>query len=294
MTSKPYIKRIAQILLFGLIATLLLVSLASFWIRTTIFDTATFTRVATDSIAQQSSRDAIGRLVTNRALEQYPTINALAGDRLAASVSSLLASDLAARSITTVVSSAQSLLVSPAKPPIEIDLRGIKTTIVTLQSAAGDNSAVGRIDSTQLPDTVTLIDTSGLPNFYNVTIVLLWLGPLTLLSAIILSVIWILKAGTGTIARRILIMLGLYAATGLVARAAGPIIEPVFISIARDADSQSLLGALYSGFIAPFNTAAVLLAVVAGSLFVLLFVAQFLYRRYSISVHITRKNLGKK
>ena len=57
--------------------------------------------------------------------------------------------------------------------------------------------------------------------------------------------------------------------SSLIALLVGPLTRPVFLTAARDAPAQTLLGNIFDGFIAPFNSQAIFVGVVASALLAL-------------------------
>lgn len=275
-------------LLFGTIIGLLLISLSSLWLNRVAFDNERFTSIATDALLEQSSRDSIGQLVADRALENRPILNRLLAEPIANVVSSLLATEPAQKSVERAVREGQLLFTSPEQPPVVLDFTGYKSVIATAQQLI-PNEGEQRIDVNDIPDSIVLIDTTKLPNYYEYSVYTHLAGPATFVSAVALAGIWIWRGKANRYRRTLAILLAVVAAA-MIALVIGPIAEPSFISIGRDAASQTLLGNLYQAFITPFRNQALLLGGVALVGLVALIVTHALRNKYQFELKTTKRN----
>lgn len=119
----------------------------------------------------------------------------------------------------------------------------------------------------------------------------LWLGPAALLTAILMLIWWIRYQGSRYYVYRSQIALAIIIATSGLALIIGPLVEPVFISIGRDAASQTFLGNLYRGFITPFQNQALLLASVSALSLAILVLWQQVLSKYRVKVSIVPRKL---
>jgi cytochrome bd-type quinol oxidase subunit 1 len=287
-THTKYIVKIS--LFFTVVATLLIIALTGFWLQRTFFNTERFTQIASTSIVSESSRQSIGTLVAERVFANRPALESIFSDRLSSFTAGILATDSAQKIIQTAAQEAQLLITSPRRDPVVLNLTSIKTAITGVQSITQTPDAERRINIGDIPDSITLIDTSELPNVHNLAVYVLWLGPISLLIASIAIIWWILRATKKYRLRRVQIVFSVLIATAIIAVVLGPLIEPAFIAIGRDAASQTLLRNLYEAFTLPFTNQALLVGLVGviGLLSTTLY-AHFL-SKYSVHLHIQKKN----
>ena len=275
----------------GTIAVLVLVSLASFWLQFTIFDTNNFTAIATQAVKKESSRRSLGELVAKRVFEKTPTLQTVFSDRLAKHIAGVLDTDMADSSINRLVRESQLLVTSPQRGPITIELTGIKAAIASAQSLVGRTDDSARINAGRIPDEVILIDAVGLPNIYRQATMFIWAGPLSLMLAAGLIIWWVLKASYWP-ARllRFKVALISVALGALFTAILGLLIEPAFVTLGRDVSSQTLLRNIYDAFMSPlYNTAAI-----TGTVSILVIATigswQWFARRHVVSPTIKKKS----
>lgn len=288
--AKYYLLKLS--LLISTLAVLVLVSLTSFWLQFTIFDTDHFTTITTQVVEKESSRRSIGELVANQVFEKTPTLRTVFSDRLAEHIAGVLNTDRAKSSINRLTRESQLLITSPQREPITIDLTGIKTAITSAQDLTGRAEDNARINVDSIPDEVVLVDTTELPNVHRQAVVFIWIGPLSLALVIGLAIWWVLKANYKQ-ARvfRIKIILLSVALGALIAITLGPLVEPSFIAIGRDAPSQTLMRNVYEAFMSPFYRQAIIAGISALFMAIVISIWQWLARRYTVSLTIEKKNL---
>ncbi len=247
---------------------LLLISQTAFWLHNTIFNTQNFTNIATTAITSESSRQSIASGIVDKALEGRPAIQSAIGGRLTNLVTGLLGTDLVEQSTEKAIQKAQLLVTTPRKPPVVLDLTGIKQTATKLADVLNRNGDE-KIDPANIPDQIVLINTDKIPNFYNYGIAVLWLGPISLLTALALFAWWIYKGAlTAVRVKRFRIVLGIVFASGVIALIVGPLVKPAFLSVAETAQAMTLLGNIFDGFIKPFNDQAKSIVVASVLVFI--------------------------
>ena len=138
---------------------LLLISQTAFWLHSTIFNNQNFTNIATEAIEMESSRQSIATAIVDRALEGRPAIQSAIGWRLTNLVTGLLGTDLVEQSTEKAVQRAQLLVTTPRKPPVVLDLTGIKQTASTLADVL-NRDGEQKVDPSKIPDQIVLIDTT--------------------------------------------------------------------------------------------------------------------------------------
>jgi len=268
-----------------------LVSLASFWLQFTIFDTNNFTAIATQAVKKESSRRSLGELVAKRVFEKTPTLQTVFSDRLAKHIAGVLDTDMADSSINRLVRESQLLVTSPQRGPITIELTGIKAAIASAQSLVGRTDDSARINAGRIPDEVILIDAVGLPNIYRQATMFIWAGPLSLMLAAGLIIWWVLKASYWP-ARllRFKVALISVALGALFTAILGLLIEPAFVTLGRDVSSQTLLRNIYDAFMSPLYNMAAITGTVSILVIATIGSWQWFARRHVVSPTIKKKS----
>lgn len=276
-------------LFFTGVGVLIFIAMTSFWLQRTIFDTRQFTTITTTAFTKESSRQSVAQIITDRIFAEHTALRIVFAQTLSQHIATLLGTDIATQSVTRAAQEAQLLVTSPRKSPVVVDLTAIKTAIVSIQNATGRIDSTQRINVDDIPDSVVILDTEQLPNFYGAAVVVMWLGPLSLAAAVALFGWWVYRGRHGAVIKRLqIVLLATIAVAGIILLV-GPLVEPVFVSVGRDATEQTLLRNIYEGFIAPFNHQAI---VVAGMSISLLFTLTIVYecaRRYALRVSIVKK-----
>jgi hypothetical protein len=276
-------------LFLGGVVLLILVSLTGFWLQRTMFNNERFTMLAQEAFMVESSRVAIGELVSDRVLDEKPALQVALGGRLTELVASVLATERAQQYIERLARESHLLVTSPRRDPLVFELAGLKTAVVRAQELSGRSEGEVRIDAESLPDEIMLIDTEKLPNIYRYGVVVMWVGPISFLAALIMLAWWVRQS---TVKMRYLrIRTALYAvlAACLLALVLGPLVEPTFVSVGRDAPSQSLLRNIYESFITPFRNQALWLGAITLLILASVTVWEKVLSKYRISIKLTKK-----
>jgi hypothetical protein len=233
-------------------AFLLMLANSAFWVNRYLFNTESFTGVATTSLTSESSRQAIARRITNEALKDRPIINNVAGDTATNVISGALNTDLANKALDTVVSKMQVLVTTEQREPVVINLEGVKTFLDEVIQVAGKYRNV-QVDTGNIPSEIVLIDQSNIPNFYKWSVFFLWLGPIALLIAIALFAYpyFVNKLRY----KQILLAQGVFVIlAGLFALLLGPLFRPQILSNFTNPEGRVVVENLFNAFLAPFNS----------------------------------------
>lgn len=242
-----------NVLITGIIAgILLIIANSALWTNRYLFGTENFTNTAVTSITSESSRKALATEITDRALADYPKASAIIGDRAASLLTGLLGSDAVEKITTKAVSKLQVFLTSPVREPVEYNFVGLKESITKLIEVTGREDET-RIDVTKIPDNVTLFDPNDYPNFYNASVTLNWISPISFLGAVALLGWPYIKRKNEY--RWSLLWQGLIVAgAGVLAMLLGPMFRPLLLGDIQSPNVRIIVGNLYDAFIATFNT----------------------------------------
>lgn len=276
-------------LFFASISLLLLVSLTALWLNKTIFNTENFTRIATTTFNEESSRESIGDLIAARIFENSPILKVTLSDRLSGSIAGILGSETAQTNIEKLARESHLIITSPERKPFELDLVPLKSFISSAQELVQNEDTQRRINTDDIPDKIMILDTSTLPNIHKISVYLFLAGPLALMVAFGLAGYWLKKGGKQNLYKRFRIILLVMIATAILALIIGPLAEPSFISIGRDAPSQSLLRNIYEGFTQPYRNQALWFGFFATFILLLTTAWYEFNRRYKIIVKVSKK-----
>ncbi len=244
---------------FGSIILALILSLSSLWLSRVFFSQNTLSDITTTALAEQSSRDSIGRAVSDRVFEDRPVLKRVAGPKLSSLTSSILGTDIASSVVDDFVEQVRVALTTSQDETIAINLSGIKSTIGQVQSVVGTSEDERQIDIDAIPDEFIIVESDQLPNIYQLGVTVLWLGPVCLIYALGALAFWAYRGRRAALWLRIKYAGVVVIIASVIGMLVGPLIEPVVVSIARVAPAQTLLGNLYNGLVAPFQSYATVL-----------------------------------
>lgn len=256
-----------------------LVLLSSLWLHRVFFTPERLSEITTTALNEQSSLDSISSAVTDKLFEGRPLLHSTVGPRLQPVISGLLTTDFANNAVERTVERLRLAMTTESTAVVSIQLTAVKDTIVNLQNALRRDADEQRINAANIPDEIVLIDGNKIPNYYDVGVALLWLGPLSAIIAIGGLIFWVYRGRKAALRQRMIISGVLVVVSSAIALLAGPLFEPLFVSISGTASGQTLLGNLYDGLIEPFNMQAIVLGI-TGLLLVLVAVAMPYLQRW--------------
>lgn len=242
-------------------AILLVIATAAFWVNNSLFDTSNFSKTATASITSDSSRQAIGQLITDKALEDKPSIKNVVQEPAVKIISSALDTDRFKNLLGKVTSKLQTLLTSPRPKPVVLNLQGAKDFLSRLLDAVDQENNI-KASPAKIPDQIVLLDTNKLPNFYQAGVVVLWVGPLALIAALILLAVPYVRQRRNALKRNVVIQGAALIVAGLLALLIQPLVRPLVLSSIEDTNARTVVNNLYDAFMAQFNDKVWILIVV--------------------------------
>jgi hypothetical protein len=270
--SKPEKKvtKLNKIVWLTIAATfLLLIANSAIWVNQQIFNSDNFTETVTTSLTSESSREAIASQVTDKIFEDKPVAKRLVGNFSDKLISGLLATDQFDNVLNVAVEKLQVYATSETQEDVEIDLTGIKSVITQVTNVADTLGSDVTVETSNVPDSITLVSADNVPDFYTYGVVLLWLAPISLIGAIILLLIpyrknWHNRKVT-LITQGVIVTIG-----GLLALLIGPLVRVPLLAQVQTSSGRVVVGNIYDAFIATFNSQTMwiitigLVAVVVG------------------------------
>lgn len=246
-------QRIRTTVLLTIVAVLILIAQTAWWINHTIYDTETFSSITTTALTSESSREAIANEIVSQSFADKPVLQATLGKSATKLISSLLATDQATNAIEKVTTKVQTILTSEKREAITFNLVPLKQGLVVISAIAERADRPIEVEASEIPDSITLIKENESPKLYKFNQTLLFLAPVSIFATIGLLG-YLLYSGRNKIYKVLLqigIMLTAVAGIGVIT---GPLIRPPVLSMVSNANARIILGNLYDGFIAPFNS----------------------------------------
>lgn len=251
--SKRRLSKFASVVLLFVAAVMLFLAQSAYWVNHTVFDQANFTRITTDALLSESSRDAIATAVVNKSLENRPVIKRVVGERAVSLTSGLLGSDLSNQAVTALTNKTYAYTTASNRQDIKIDLTGIKAPLTSVISLAQSRGVDVPQTQYQIPDEIVLLQSDAFPDLSGAVKLMLWLGPLFWLSAIVLFSVYI-YIGRAVYARRVY-MVGLaIVVVSILGLLTSPFVPPPVAAAVPNIDLRPVAQNLATGFLAPFKS----------------------------------------
>lgn len=240
-------------------ALLLIVANSTLWANRYIFNSQNFTATASTALLSESSRAAIGNEVSDRIFANRPALGNVLGDPVSKQVSAILNTNLAKKGIDRTIGKLQTIVTSKNPENVEIDLSGIKANadkILAVASAITGQELDQQTERiSEIPDTVTIVDVSKLPNIYSASVALLWMGPIAFVGALILLILPLVWAKRDRVASSFVLVIEGTAivVAGIVAYLVGPLFKPTVLANVNSINMRVVVGNVYDAFISTFN-----------------------------------------
>lgn len=234
------------------VATLsLLLAQSSYWVRHVFFDRSEFTTITSNAIQEQSSRDALAATITEAALEDRPVLRDTIGDRMTSLISGMLASDLGDKLVTSGIVRTQAYLIAPNRDDVAINLSSVKSAVAAFTSLSETVGREPRINPSDIPDEIVLLDKDALPDLSGLVKIMMWLAPLFWLVAIG-GLVAFMVLGRADYARRVYVVYGSIIAVAAIGIFMGPFVPPAIATLISNINIQSVATNLTAALLEPF------------------------------------------
>lgn len=244
-------------------AFLFVIANSALWVNRYVFNTENFTQVTTQSLTSESSRQAMAQAITNEALKDYPTVKNVINNSAVNIISGVLGSDQVETVLQKATSRLQVALTSNNQESIVINLEGPKSVLTQVIDIVGQRREV-KVNPDNIPSEIVLLDADKIPDFYKYGLFFLWLGPIALIGAAILSALPYFKLRQNY--RMIMLVQGgALTLAGLLTLLAGPLFKPPLLASLNRQEGRTVIGNLYDAFMATF-TAQTSALIIAGLL----------------------------
>lgn len=245
------VRRIRDIVLLTFVAVFLVVAQSAYWLNHTIFDKTTFTSIVTPIINSNETRSAIASTVVDRAFEDRPLVNRLIGNNVTALITGLLGTDIAIQMTDALINRSYNYLTTGQREPIVLDLVAIKDPLQRITELLESRGRDVRIDPTTIPDTVVLLNPSDVPDFYQFSVTMLWLGPLCWIGLLIVAASYI-YLGRERYDRRVYFLGSVIILVSSLGLLAGPLVPPPVSAMVQIPGLRGTVNQLISALLAPF------------------------------------------
>lgn len=290
ISTKQKIVRIALISLGGIS---LFFAQSTLWVNNVIFDQQTFTEITTRELQTQESRDAIAQTVVDRAFEGRPVADRLIGDRAVTFVSGLLGSDLSEKVLTRAASSGYAYVTSPDRQDLAIDLSAIKEPLAGIISFAESRGREVSFNPSNIPDTVTLVESDDIPEVYSFIRILLISNFFLWLAALSTFAGYIFISKNDRIKR--IYMVGLVIViTSIFGLLSGPFVPPAVSSFVGNIQLRGLVSDLTSAYLAPFISQMYLTLLLTGIVMLIVRFRWIFIRGWQAAYDAINKKVSKK
>lgn len=233
------------------------------WISTGIFDQQTFVETTGKVLDTEESRRDIATIIIDRSLEDRPIIKKVAGSQATNLLTGMLGSDLAANAYQRLANGVYAYITSPNQQDITVDLTSIKAPISGIVSFAENRGREVKLDPSQIPDQIVLIDEAQVPDLSGYIRTILVLNALFWLVTIICFAWYVFLQDTGRV-RRLYQVLAVLAATIIISLASAPFVPPAIASFISLIQARGIATSLTEAFLAPFYTRMWMALVVIG------------------------------
>jgi len=293
--KKPFFTRGRLNVGLAVVATLFVIlANSAVWFTRNIFDTKRFVDISTSAVLSQDSREAIAGSITDKLLGDRPVLRAIAGSKSTKLIAGLLDTDISRTVFTKTTTTLQIAVTSKNPKDIAFDLSGIKQQVklvaelVARISTSDQGTETLNVD--KIPDKLVLLDASKLPNIYTTGLVLMWLGPIFLLSALamILIPLYKLRNERKVLIRTLRQQSAILSLGSVVALSVGPLMRPPVLANVTDENMRIVVSNVYDAFITKFNTQTLVIAAVALTVLI----ASYLIPLIVSAVRQTRKTIS--
>lgn len=251
--TPPTWKKVLSAALLALGAITFFLAQSTVWVSNTFFDEENFIGTVQSVLRTEESRQAISSTIVHTALENNPVAEQLIGKQATALVTGLLGSDLVGQLFDRVAHRAYAYLTSSDRQDIAINLESIKEPLTTIVGIAERNGRDVQFDPSNIPNTITLVDSDTLPDISGYIRTILFASALLWLITIAAFGTY-LYLNRERIIRAVYFVGGSILAVSLIALFTGPFIPPAISSLVNLIEIRSVVEDLAEALLYPFQT----------------------------------------
>lgn len=231
----------------------LLIANSAYWVSNSVFNAKNFVDIAQPALTSESSREATANAIIDATLNDRPALKNLLDGPLVSLTSGLLGSNQAANLYSTTLNRLHIAVTSKDPKNVEINLDSVKNVLAKVVAVSEKTGRETQIDPEQVPSTVTILDVSKLPNLYQYSVAMVWIGPIAFIIFAILFMLPYLADRSRRTYKTLLIQSGVFALSFFAAMSTGPLFKPPVIGNVSDPNVRIIVENLYNAFSANFN-----------------------------------------
>ena len=221
------------------------------WINHIVFNQQAFTDITVSTITKEPNRRAISQAIVDKIFADRPLADKLIGDRSVNLISEMLNSDLSQKTLNRVASSGYAYVTSKDRQDIAVDLTAIKQPISTIVSLAESRGRDVKIDPSKIPDKITIINSSELPQVSNYIRNMLIAGLFLWLTVILTFSIFIF-INRKTLVKQLYIVGSVIIGVSILALFTGPFLPSIISSFVNNINLRTVVTDLASAYLSPF------------------------------------------
>ena len=203
------------------------------------------------TITKEPNRRAISQAIVDKIFADRPLADKLIGDRSVNLISEMLNSDLSQKTLNRVASSGYAYVTSKDRQDIAVDLTAIKQPISTIVSLAESRGRDVKIDPSKIPDKITIINSSELPQVSNYIRNMLIAGLFLWLTVILTFSIFIF-INRKTLVKQLYIVGSVIIGVSILALFTGPFLPSIISSFVNNINLRTVVTDLASAYLSPF------------------------------------------
>jgi hypothetical protein len=179
-------------------------------------------------------------------------VKRLAGNTSSKIISGLLGTDQVATGMDFVTSRLHVIMTSNNREEISLDLTSVKATIGRVISVVETTGNDPKIDPSNIPDKVVLVEKDAIPSLYKVSLAFVWFAPIAFISALTLFSVQYIRNKKQY--KTLLIIHGsVMIVIGALGLLVGPLFRPAVMAQISKTDGRVVVGNLYDAFMTTFN-----------------------------------------
>ncbi len=225
---------------------------STLWVSNNFFNENQFVGTAQEVLQTEESRQAISSTIVHTALQNNPVAEQLIGKQLTALVNGLLSSDLAGQLFDRVAHRTYAYLTSSNRQDVAIDLTSIKDPLASLVEILERTGREVRFDPSNIPDTITLVDSESLPDISSYIRTMLFASGILWFTTIVSFAAYIYLYRHKLI-RSIYVVGWSIIAISAVALLTGPFVPPAIASLVNMIEIRGIVEDLAVAFFEPFR-----------------------------------------
>ena len=267
-TSPTWKKVVGGVLLaLGMISFFLAQS--TLWVSNNFFNENQFISTTQSVLRTEESRQAIAGTIVHSALQNNPVAEQLIGKQLTALVNGLLGSDIAGQLFDRVAHRTYAYLTSSDRQDIAINLTSIKEPLTTLVGIVERTGREVQFDPSNIPDTITLVESDSLPDFSAYIRAMLFASALLWFITVLSFVSYIYLYRSKWL-RSVYIVGWSIITVCLLALLSGPFVPPAIASLVNMIEIRGVVEDLTVAFMEPFKVQLLSTMVIVGSVMLVL------------------------